>query len=247
MKSFRTIMGMPVTLDIVGDSINDEVFEKVFSYFRYIDETFSVYKETSEITKINHRIIKPGDYSDDMKKVFDLCEETKRLSNGYFDIKSPGGFLDPSGLVKGWAIFSGAEILKNLGFENFYINVGSDIEARGHNEANEKWKIGIRNPFKKEKEAIKIVKLSDRGIATSGNQLRGQHIYNPLHQNSPANELASITVIGPNIYEADRFATPAFVMGRDGINFIQSLEGFEGYAIDKNGIATMTSGFEKYI
>ncbi len=97
MKSFRTIMGMPVTLDIVGDSINDEVFEKVFSYFRYIDETFSVYKETSEITKINHRIIKPGDYSDDMKKVFDLCEETKRLSNGYFDIKSPGGFLDPSG------------------------------------------------------------------------------------------------------------------------------------------------------
>ncbi len=57
----------------------------------------------------------------------------------------------------------------------------------------------------------------------------------------------SLTVIGPNIYDADRFATAAFAMGRDGIYFIENLEGFEGYMIDKNGMATFTTGFEGYV
>ena len=52
--------------------------------------------------------------------------------------------------------------------------------------------------------------------------------------------------MGPNVLEADRFATAAFAMGREGIHFIESLKGFEGYAIDAKGIATMTSGFEVY-
>ena len=38
---------------------------------------------------------------------------------------------------------------------------------------------------------------------------------------------------------------PLFAMQREGINFIEKLKGLEGYMIDKNGIATMTSGFEK--
>jgi len=35
-------------------------------------------------------------------------------------------------------------------------------------------------------------------------------------------------------------------MGKDGIFFIEDLEGFEGYSIDKKGIATMTTGFQNY-
>lgn len=33
---------------------------------------------------------------------------------------------------------------------------------------------------------------------------------------------------------------------KDGIAFIENLSGFEGYAIDAHGIATMTSGFGAY-
>jgi thiamine biosynthesis lipoprotein len=58
--------------------------------------------------------------------------------------------------------------------------------------------------------------------------------------------LKSITIIGPNVYEADRFATPAFVMGENAIAFIEKQKGLEGYIIDNKGEATMTSGFEKY-
>jgi FAD:protein FMN transferase len=87
--------------------------------------------------------------------------------------------------------------------------------------------------------------MKDGGVATSGNYIRGAHIYDPKTEN-PLKDLVSITVIGPNVYEADRFATAAFAMGEKGIYFIESLKGFEEYAIDKAGIATQTSGFKKY-
>lgn len=48
------------------------------------------------------------------------------------------------------------------------------------------------------------------------------------------------------MYEADRYATAAFAMGRAGIHFIEDMPGFEGYLIDSDGIATMTSGFEDH-
>ena len=53
-------------------------------------------------------------------------------------------------------------------------------------------------------------------------------------------------MIGPNIYEADRFATAAFAMGARGIHFIEKFLDLEAYMINQKGIATMTSGFEKY-
>jgi len=49
------------------------------------------------------------------------------------------------------------------------------------------------------------------------------------------------------VYEADRFATAAFAMGKKGILFIESLTGFEGYAVDNKGIATYTNGFTAYV
>ena len=76
--------------------------------------------------------------------------------------------------------------------------------------------------------------------------MRGQHIYNPKKPDEKINDIVSLTVIGPNVYEADRFATAAFAMGKDGIYFIEKLPDFEGYMIDKDGIAKMTSGFEQY-
>jgi thiamine biosynthesis lipoprotein len=56
-----------------------------------------------------------------------------------------------------------------------------------------------------------------------------------------------MTVVGPDIYEADRFATAAFAMGPEGIAFIDSTAGLEGYAIDMNGIGTMTAGLSRMV
>lgn len=234
-------MGMPISVEVADENIRAQDLDEVFAYFRYVDEKFSTYKDTSEITAINKRRVRLEDASEDMREVFRLCEETKQLTHGYFDIQRAAGSYDPSGLVKGWAIYNTAEILKKHGYKNFFVEAGGDIEARG-----DAWRVGIRNPFKHE-EIVKVLKITDRGIATSGSAARGQHIYDPREREEEITDIMSITLIGPNIYEADRFATAAFAMGKEGINFIEKLEGFEAYMIDKNGIATMTRGFDKYI
>ena len=92
---------------------------------------------------------------------------------------------------------------------------------------------------------MKTVFLSDLGIATSGTYIRGDHIYDP-HTGRTTDDIISLTVVGPNVCEADRFATGAYAMGEKGIQFIEERAGLEGYMIDKNGMATMTSGFSKY-
>ena len=155
------------------------------------------------------------------------------------------GKIDPSGLVKGWAIQKASNILTEKGFKNFYVEAGGDIQVQGNNADNKPWNVGIKNPFN-QKEIVKVVYLHNQGMATSGTYIRGQHIYNPFKANELLNNIVSLTVIGPNVYEADRFATAAFAMGKEGINFIESLKGFEGYMINKEGLATMTSGFDKY-
>ncbi|MCL5733807.1 MAG: FAD:protein FMN transferase [Patescibacteria group bacterium] len=245
MKQTKILMGMPITVEIADKNAMPENLEKIFSYFKYVDEKFSTYKESSEITKINKGKFSENGWSEDMKEVFRLAEITKKETCGYFDIWN-GKKYDPSGLVKGWAVYNAAKILKTDGFSNFYINAGGDIETRGKNTEGKDWVIGIKNPFNA-REIIKTLRLKNKGIATSGTYIRGQHIYNPKNPGNSLEEIISLTVIGPNVYEADRFATAAFAMEQEGINFIEKTKGLEGYAIDKNGVATMTSGFEKYV
>lgn len=238
-------MGMPITVEIVDATATEKVFETVFNYFISIDIRFSTYKKDSEISKINRGELQPKDYSEAMKEVLRLSEDTRQQTKGFFDIHNNGS-IDPSGLVKGWAILNAAKILKKEGIENYYVEAGGDIQVNGSNEKKEKWQVGIRNPFKQD-EIVKIISLSNEGVATSGTYIRGQHIYSPKENGKEIADIISLTVIGPNIYEADRFATAAFAMGKAGIHFIQRQKGLEGYMIDTEGLATYTSGFEKYL
>ena len=239
-------MGMPITIEIVGSNVSEDIFDEIFHYFDWVEKKFSIYKADSEIVKINRGEIKKEDYTPEMKEVFELSEETKKATKGYFDIEYQAGQYDPSGLVKGWAIYKASQILKNKGYENFYVEAGGDVQVCGKNKESQDWQIGIRNPFKQE-EIIKVVALSGLGMATSGTYVRGQHIYNPYQKEEPILEIVSLTVIGSDVYEADRFATAVFAMGKEGIKFIEKLPNLEGYMIDKDGIAIMTSGFNKYV
>ena len=224
--------------------VTQDDLEQVFAYFVSVDDTFSTYKETSEISQINRGELTVAQYSEAMKTILALSEQTKKDTRGYFDIERNGQY-DPSGIVKGWAIHNAAQLLKARGLRNFYIDAGGDVQVEGTKNGN-LWRIGIRNPFNRT-EHVKVLALTNRGVATSGTAIRGQHIYDPFNPNNALLEIVSITVIGPNIYEADRFATAAFAMGRKGIHFIETLTGFEGYMIDAQARATFTSGFERYV
>jgi thiamine biosynthesis lipoprotein len=235
-------MGMPVTVEIADEAACGDHLEEVFAYFKYVEDTFSPYAATSETSRINRGLLGPDDHSDDMQTIMRLAEKTRVETDGYFDVYRDGSF-NPVGLVKGWAINNAADMLRRHGRWDFYIEAGGDVQVSGLNEAGRYWAVGIRNPFHPG-EIVKVLYLSDIGIATSGTYVRGDHIYDPHSlEEGPIGDVVSLTVVGPNVYEADRYATAAFAMGRPGLDFIEEMPGFEAYLIDKDGIATMTSGF----
>lgn len=244
MKQTRLLMGMPISVEVVDEAATEALLAAVFASFEAADRTFSTYKPDSEISRINRGELTIAQASADVRTIFALAEQTRRATDGYFDIARDGRY-DPSGLVKGWAIARAAAILRDAGCANFYVDAGGDVQLAGQNRQGGRWRVGIRNPFNMH-EVVRVLALSDCGVATSGTSIRGQHIYNPKAPGQPIDEIVSLTVVGPDIYEADRFATAAFAMGRAGIGFIQRLEGFEGYLIDARGQATFTPGLLRY-
>jgi thiamine biosynthesis lipoprotein len=250
MRETRVIMGMPISVEVIGSEASEEqltnVLQQVFDYFVAVDERFSTYKPHSEIMRINRGELNESEYSDDMKEILALAEKTKKDTNGYFSVIRPDGSLDPSGIVKGWAINKAATVVKRLGYKNYFLDIGGDIQSSGTDEQGKKWTIGIRNPFN-QAEIVKVVCPQGQGVATSGTYIRGQHIYNPHQPSQAINDIVSLTVVGPDVYEADRFATAAFAMGKEGVMFIEQLPNFEGYCIDAQGVATMTTGFDRHV
>jgi FAD:protein FMN transferase len=258
MKETRLLMNMPITVEIADPCARRRHLDLVFDLFRATEDRFSPFKESSETTRYDRGFLRANELSFEMKLILRLAEETRDATGGYFDAFHDGHF-NPVGIVKGWVVRRAARLLLRQGLAAFYIEAGGDIQLHGRNAEREPWLVGIRSPFALT-EIVKVLSLTDCGVATSGTYARGDHIYDPVaprgaagHHAGPnpgvaiAGRVVSLTVIGPDAYEADRFATGAFAMGRAGIEFIERLEGFEGYMIDDGGMATYTSRFNDYV
>ena len=246
MRETRTIMGMPIELAVVDMDVRLRDLEAVFAKFVAVDAQFSPFKSDSEVSRFNRGEISEKDFTPRMREIVALCEMTKQETSGYFDIFRPDGAIDPCGMVKGWAIGNAARQLMDMGYSNFCVAAGGDIQCHGVNEKGGEWTVGIRNPFSHD-EIVKVLQPKGCGVATSGNYLRGDHIYNPHTGRYGSENVVSLTVIGPNVLEADRYATAAFAMGRQGIHFIERVPGLEAYEIDSLGKARMTAGLKNYL
>ncbi len=105
-----------------------------------MDETFSTYKETSEISRLNRGELREDEYSEDLRTILALSEETRRATGGYFNIWRDG-ICDPSGIVKGWAVRNAARILDDRGFRNYYLDAGGDMQLAGMKDGAP-WRVG---------------------------------------------------------------------------------------------------------
>ncbi len=241
LQQSRTTMGMIARIAVVDSHASPADLDAVFAFFDDTDQRFSPFREDSELCRRNRG--EAGEPSAAMRAILALAEEKKKQTGGYFDIRRPDGLVDTSGVVKGWAIRQGARMLAARGLQNFMLEIGGDIQTSGRDEKGGDWLVGIRHPFAD--AVVKVLYPRGHAVATSGSYHQGAHIYDP-HGGVPEG-VVSLTVIGPDILEADIAATAAFAMGRDGIHFIERSAGLEAYAIDAAGRARMTSGLKRYL
>jgi len=223
-------MGMPIVVDVRDDGVPDECVEQVFEWFRWVDETFSTYKDSSEISRLNRGELSLADAHPDVRTVLELCDELRSATDGYFDVHaaSPDA-LDPSGLVKGWSVDRAADLFEEAGVRNYAINAGGDMRVSGRAVPDWDWRIGIEHPLERDKIAA-VVAAGSGAVATSGAYIRGEHVLDP-HTRRPPTGVLSVTITGPVLAVADAYATAAFAMGEAGPRWTARLQGYEAMTI----------------
>jgi thiamine biosynthesis lipoprotein len=227
------VMGTAISLDLRPPFVEPEVVDAFFEWLSSVDDRFSTYKDASMVSRLRRGELEEPQFDADLREVLELCERVRLASGGAFDIwtHDPTG-VDPSGLVKGWSIDRGAEVLRSGGARNFCINAGGDVLAAGEATPGAAWRVGIRHPQQPD-SVIKVVAARDLAVATSATYERGAHIGNPAAPRAPA-ELLSLTVVGPGLTLTDAYATAAFAMGEAGIDWVASMSGW--------GVCAVTAG-----
>ena len=71
---------------------------------------------------------------------------------------------------------------------------------------------------------------------------RGAHIVDPI-SGAAVTDVASATVIGPDLGTADAYATAVFVMGEDGLEWIEAQDGYSAMLITHDGVVRWSSRF----
>ena len=201
-----------------------------------LEGIFSTFRPTSEISRINRGEQNLLDASREVIEVVDACTWLEHVSNGAFRARRPSDtILDPAGFVKGWAAELAAKCLDRAGLGRWYLSVGGDIQTRGTAHDGSPWRLAIADPNSDDPRAVRaLVEVSGDAVATSGTASRGRHLWDG-RTDQPAHALSSMTVVGPHLTWADAFATAAFVMGLDGIDWVTNFDGYRALAITSEG------------
>ncbi len=140
------------------------------------------------------------------------------MPEGAASWRSEARRIDLGAIAKGYAVDEIADIFRQAGIENFFIDAGGDVYAGGLNRFQERWRIGIRHPRDRESLAD-VIGVSNQAVATSGDYeqfteiggRRFSHIIDP-RTGWPQGGTASATVIAPTALEADALATALTVL-----------------------------------
>lgn len=224
-------MGTAVTVDVRAPFVSEDAVGEVLEILHDIDRRFSLYREDSELRRLAAGSVREEDLSSDVRWVLAACDDLARTSDGAFDARHhrADGIVDPSGLVKGWAVEEALRRLVAAGAANLFITLGGDVATRGEAAPGKAWRVGIRHPEDGTRVAA-VLAIRDGAVATSGLYERGEHIRDPRTGVVP-HELVSLTVVGPDLAWADAYATAGFVMGIDGLAWIDDHPGYGALAI----------------
>jgi thiamine biosynthesis lipoprotein len=131
--------------------------------------------------------------------------------------------LDFNGIAQGYTVDLLCGLLENMQVNNYMVEVGGEVRARGLNPEGKPWRIGIEKPSDDnlERRLYAIVNLSDRALATSGNYrkyyvkdgLRYAHTIDPFTGRPVNHNLLSVSVFAKTCARADALATAFMVMG----------------------------------
>jgi FAD:protein FMN transferase len=236
-------MGTAFTIDIRDEGNWGAAISDVVALLHHVDAVFSTYQPGSDISRIQRRELRAVDAHPDVLTVLELCAQVQASTVSYFSAM-PEGKIDPTGLVKGWAIERASDMLRRHGSSNHAVNGGGDMQLAGESTSGQPWRVGVADP-RDSSRILTVITGRDFSVATSGTSERGAHIIDPSTRRAPVG-YASATVTGPSLTLADAYATAAFVMGTKALPWVTGIDGYEAMLIADSGVAAASPGWHEH-
>jgi thiamine biosynthesis lipoprotein len=231
------IMGVPISVHLHGPAVDDAEAElRVGAFF-------------ADLQRIDASMAVDSTMSADAitSEVLALCEDAHWRTGGWFDARrvpdlATGPRVNPSGLVKGWAVEQAARRLRTFAGHGWCVTAGRDVLVAGPDgqigsERIRPWQIGVEDPCDATR-VLQTVSVTDGAVATSG----GIRVIDPF-TGHPAGRVAAVTVIGPSLMWADVYATAAAARGRSAVGWIDTIDGYEALIVDCHGSILTTQGW----
>ncbi len=132
-----------------------------------------------------------------------------------------GVTCDLNAIAQGYTVDRLAADLLGLGYQNFVVEVGGEVCARGHNTRGIPWQVAIEKPVFDGREVEQVIPLDNMALSTSGDYrnyrekdgVRLSHLIDPHSGRPVTHHLASVSVLHSQCALADAWATALMVMG----------------------------------
>ena len=241
------VMGMPISLAMRGRHADDAhgraAWADVMTALRAADRVFSTYRPDSYVSRLGRGEITLEDCPLEVAEVFALGDLAERESHGAFRVRRAGAdgqtLVDPSGVVKGWAVERAASHLRSLAGTDFCLSAGGDMVCRTLEAKDGPWRIGVEHPLDA-RRLIAVVPVFTGAVATSGTAHRGEHIVD-ARTGRPPQGVASVTVVGSSLTWADIDATAAYAQGAAAAQWLRNRRGRRGLVVGNDGCATLVT------
>ncbi len=248
----EAVMGTVVSFDVRGTTVPpgaiDASIDGAIAWLHEVDRRFSPFRADSEISRIGDGSLAERDAHPEVRSVLAMADALAEASGGAFDVRGwrADGRVDPCGIVKGWSIQVAADRLAEDGVTAFGVTAGGDITVRGDGpRGGGPWHIGVRHPDRPDRVAA-VLAVRDSAVATSAAYERGAHIRDPRSGRTPSG-VRSMTVVGPSLTWADAYATTAYVLGLDGLDWVAAHAGYDAYAITWDDTVCWTAGMDRLL
>ena len=151
----------------------------------------------------------------------------------YVLTKLPQIQLDFNAIAQGYTSDLIAQMFDRLGLDNYLIDIGGEVIAKGRKSNGEHWTVGIERPAESkysEQQVETAILLDNQSVVTSGNYrkyyeengVRYSHTIDPASGHPVAHSLLSVSVVSKESWYADAMATAFMVMGLEkSLQFIE--------------------------
>lgn len=167
--------------------------------------------------------------------------------------KHPATEFDFSAVAKGFGVDCVAATLRRNGVENYMVEIGGEVAARGVNPRGEVWRIAVETPSRQPgADPVTTVELHNAALATSGNYRNYRHVspdsvightIDPRTGYPAATTTASATVLAPTCMLADALATACMVLpAADALALQDSIPGVRILLVVAGGSSLTTRG-----